>query len=913
MANWHHAELHRDIDLMVEHHITKDDAARQQRTAAAILHRFENQPGVILADEVGMGKTFVALAVAVSVILGQRTKHQPVVVMTPTGLQKKWQGDFETFCDRCLPKLAKMKTDELKQRLVCLDDGEDLFHELDKSPEARPWIILITHGALNRKLKDEWIKLALMRRALMHQRDGAKLRRKVIKWASHFRGLKGHGTSAKSGEALWSLLLQTPSSGWRRVLVNEELRDESEGEPVPETLLDALKAEDFKELLRVICKLPERDTTTFADRLDKNKAELNDVLQNLWKLVLKRQRHRLPLLILDEAHHAKNAQTGLASLFENKVPKEEAEEIKRGAFAGKFERMLFLTATPFQLGHAELCEVLSRFQGVFQSSAKKARAEFEAEITTLSSALDASQDQAQLFERTWATHCPATLPAEAWRDIPEVQSVLVATQQRFDDAEKLLKKWVIRHTKPKTLSREFQHVSRRERWRGDAICDGSGEQGIEVTGDAVLPFLLAARAALMKPKSRPVFAEGLASSYEAFLHTREVKADTKGKKALHDGEERVDTVPVAKVDRATAWYLNRLEAALRLHDPASSAEHPKLAATVRRVIALWEQGEKVVVFCHFRKTGHKLRQMISHALRQRLFARHSEKDLGRLSRRFDDRKSPARMACDAAVRRLAAQYGLMAHEDLLQSVARRFLGTPAYLSRCLPAGVKQIDEATFSDAFEYRDGSGQSFQQVLVQFCAFLSRQCTPNKIQRILEALDSVQVGHGRVIELDTNELQGATCESVEPNVRLVNGTTGRETREKLMLTFNSPFFPEILITSSVMAEGVDLHLFCRHVIHHDLAWNPSTLEQRTGRLDRIGCKAEQSECGKPIQVYLPYLAATQDDTQFQVVTYRERWFGILMGEDYCADTLSTERIASRLPLPAEIVNRLRLDLRII
>jgi hypothetical protein len=57
---------------------------------------------------------------------------------------------------------------------------------------------------------------------------------------------------------------------------------------------------------------------------------------------------------------------------------------------------------------------------------------------------------------------------------------------------------------------------------------------------------------------------------------------------------------------------------------------------------------------------------------------------------------------------------------------------------------------------------------------------------------------------------------------------------------------------------EGVDLQRFCRHVIHHDLDWNPSSIEQRTGRIDRLGCKAEGRS---PILVYLPYLAGTADD----------------------------------------------------
>jgi len=40
-------------------------------------------------------------------------------------------------------------------------------------------------------------------------------------------------------------------------------------------------------------------------------------------------------------------------------------------------------------------------------------------------------------------------------------------------------------------------------------------------------------------------------------------------------------------------------------------------------------------------------------------------------------------------------------------------------------------------------------------------------------------------------------------------------------------------LLLMAVMGEGVDLQRFCRHVIHHDLDWSPSQIEQRTGRID--------------------------------------------------------------------------------
>ena len=89
------------IDLHVEGRISSADARRQRETAAEILRRLRHQPGLVLADEVGMGKTFVALAVAVSVAWADR-KRRPVLIMVPPALREKWPRDFDVFRERCL-------------------------------------------------------------------------------------------------------------------------------------------------------------------------------------------------------------------------------------------------------------------------------------------------------------------------------------------------------------------------------------------------------------------------------------------------------------------------------------------------------------------------------------------------------------------------------------------------------------------------------------------------------------------------------------------------------------------------------------------------------------------------------------------------------------------------------------------
>ena len=111
-------------------------------------------------------------------------------------------------------------------------------------------------------------------------------------------------------------------------------------------------------------------------------------------------------------------------------------------------------------------------------------------------------------------------------------------------------------------------------------------------------------------------------------------------------------------------------------------------------------------------------------------------------------------------------------------------------------------------------------------------------------------------------------------------------------------------------MGEGVDLHLDCRHVIHHDLDWNPSVLEQRNGRLDRINSKVERS--GKPMVVYEPFIAGGSDEKQYRVVKDRERWFEVVMGGRIDSSEWSTDKITERVVLPREIVDELRMDLSV-
>lgn len=67
--------------------------------------------------------------------------------------------------------------------------------------------------------------------------------------------------------------------------------------------------------------------------------------------------------------------------------------------------------------------------------------------------------------------------------------------------------------------------------------------------------------------------------------------------------------------------------------------------------------------------------------------------------------------------------------------------------------------------------------------------------------------------------------------------GGLGDDERDAVKKAFNDPKSPaRILIATDAAGEGLNLQRSCRYLIHWDIPWNPSKMEQRNGRLDRHG-----------------------------------------------------------------------------
>ncbi|MBI1850333.1 MAG: hypothetical protein HYR85_08325, partial [Planctomycetes bacterium] len=459
-------------------------------------------------------------------------------------------------------------------------------------------------------------------------------------------------------------------------------------------------------------------------------------------------------------------------------------------------------------------------------------------------------------------------------------------------------------------------IERRQRIEGAAVAGQEGTTGLPIPPQQLMPFFLAARSAAQPDAD--LLSEALCSSYEAFRFTR--KSQDSGK----DEPEEEPVAPTIDLSRAR-WYLGEFDRAL---ESCNGSAHPKVCVTVKRVVDLWEQGEKVLIFAFYRRTCRALRVHISEEIERRLQRRVGDAGLEssrgaverlveRIQKRyFDDLDSSARRSVDAALEgivqaqtpSLDAQGVTAQQRDDVVAVMRRFLRVSTTLIRCFPiVDVDKIKPArAVATMLDSVDSSAVPWRTKFDRFVAFLTEQCSEVERRLCLEAALKTQTGGIRVEDDDEGDARSATLTLA--NVQVATGKTNRETRARLMRAFNTPFFPDILVCSEVMGEGVDLQRSCRHVIHHDLAWNPSTIEQRTGRIDRLGCKAEGRH---PIVVYLPYLDGAADERQFRVMRDREQWFRVVMGQDEVA-RLITRDSGGALPLPAAISDELTFDLGI-
>jgi SNF2 family DNA or RNA helicase len=164
---------------------------------------------------------------------------------------------------------------------------------------------------------------------------------------------------------------------------------------------------------------------------------------------------------------------------------------------------------------------------------------------------------------------------------------------------------------------------------------------------------------------------------------------------------------------------------------------------------------------------------------------------------------------------------------VLMMLQKEVVSSPAALKQTIEKRLHEESELTHAD----------ELQNIL----DLIDDIETVTKEERLLDIVEEVQdrIEMGRVIVFtqfkatQANLLDRLASEGY--TVHAFNGDHSSEEKEKIVKNFEEE--GGILVSTDAMSEGRNLQ-FCNIMVNYDLPWNPMNVEQRIGRIHRIGQK---------------------------------------------------------------------------
>lgn len=298
--------------------------------------------------------------------------------------------------------------------------------------------------------------------------------------------------------------------------------------------------------------------------------------------------------------------------------------------------------------------------------------------------------------------------------------------------------------------------------------------------------------------------------------------------------------------------------------------HPKIADTVESARVIVEQGEKVLVFCDHHLPAVELTTALAHELRwEGVTARSPGKDVWRpaWSSIFDEIRGEAELddGREHSLTRLERYLGWLMSDGVRMQI-ESWLG--ANLKPALSASnLKRLLEKTHARAHAACDSIADHARQLYKQLVDRKSGST------RAILLRDETTLMPGT-----TKARVAAVCEPGSTFVfRKHPGVFYPRQPDATLAVFNSPFGPDVLVATDRLSEGVDLHRFCRHLIHHELDPSPVRTVQRNGRLRRVNSWAALTK--QPIRILYPALRGTRDEKLVEIMRYRLLQFDLLLG----------------------------------
>lgn len=285
--------------------------------------------------------------------------------------------------------------------------------------------------------------------------------------------------------------------------------------------------------------------------------------------------------------------------------------------------------------------------------------------------------------------------------------------------------------------------------------------------------------------------------------------------------------------------------ASRLRAYLHGLQHEKIVAVAHAIADQVARNEKVVVFCHHLATARELRIAVQAAVAA--LPQHRANATLRTSQR--------KVWKQAWLQILAP--GMQNDPELL-TATMAFVTTPHFhrqVRAWLDPAIDQLDCNRLLKAL-----------------------RCTP--IRRAKRAAVRIPSIADAVIALAKRDKNGA--QEILPAA--LDAHDGHEVifpqSDNLYSTlaiFGTPFGPEVLIATDKLSEGIDLHRYCRILVHYELDPSPVRVRQREGRVRRVNSWA--ALVGQPVLYAYPAYGNTRDAALVRIIRERLGRFDVLLG----------------------------------
>lgn len=561
-------------------------------------------------------------------------------------------------------------------------------------------------------------------------------------------------------------------------------------------------------------------------------------------------------LIIDEAHRAK----GETSNFSTAVSR----------LTNRVKRTLILTATPFSIKLAELKQLLG-----FVGATK----------------LDAVENYANALRRLYTLKEGHDLQAESQFLVEMATAAIEA-----------IKPFVIRHGIDDLGAGEKDYFGEpgTAPWAIKVAPASPDDLSLLLRMDRLLQLAPKHKG---KPRNDPRFHIG--------WHAVDIKL-----KQLNASLEAPDPILGKHIEQARS----SLDQRLGIPDKRPGIPHPKIAGVIDAIQPVLAAGEKVLVFCHHHATAHEVLTEFEKASSLRRVVKGTQPASSKIKisapvskvwrKAWESILASSKIVAPAAGNHAKNKTGSDNDDYELALEMADDLLLPLIDWFCSPGLYAQITgwlaEAHGNDGFTLAEKSPDKLITLLESTKA---RNANYERVPSIAQAavdlakelLDPTSVSTRAVLKRlayaqdpDHEEDHSGIAKSSIPG-RLDEGyrvmgywnsksdstppkTLHRASQPDMVIAlFNSPFGPDVLVTTDRLSEGVNLHRYCRHLIHYELDPSPVRTLQRNGRIRRVNSWASKTQ--RPICYAYPAFGGTRDERAVDIMRQRIKAFGLLLG----------------------------------